>query len=167
MPRLILSLALTFHLWAFKNWHNFRSFINRLISLLDFSASGCGPVHSLFLDCWQLCSKTFSCLLVCVFLKCCGVQVSACLLLSIIILAPSFYSFPMCFWSQNKIAKGSCHKEPGLGLSDWRALLKLLGHFPFWGSQTLSPSGRYLRAVCYLTLFTRLWVSEGQMEFNS
>lgn len=25
----------------------------------------------------------------------------------------------------------------------------------------------YLGAVCYLTLFMRLWVSEGQMEFSS
>lgn len=33
---------------------------------------------------------------------------------------------------------------------------------------SLSPlQSKYLRAVCYLTLFMRLWVSEGQTEFNS
>lgn len=39
------------------------------------------------------------------------------------------------------------------------SLFEVLSHSPL-------QSG-YLRAVCYLTLFICLWISEGQMEFNS
>lgn len=100
-----------------------RSFLNHLMSMLPFTLFSFFRLADTSMSCSQpadncAVSHTGVCCTG-VFLNCCHIQVSACLLLSIITLTPSLHSFPVCFWSQehffsNKIAKGSCWKEPGL-----------------------------------------------------